>query len=328
MIRGVGFAREMLEAGFTTVRDLGEAGNHGDTDLRRAIEEGFVPGPTMVNAGRPIVPLGGGAPANPEKPDFNLPEKIEADTPDELKKAVWENIHYGARVIKIIIDGKPYIYSAEELKLVVEVAARAGIRVAAHAVTDAGGRNAAAARVASIEHGTQLSLETLALAKNNEVVLVPTPFTPFLIREMGIRLSGTREDEDYRDYERVHAGYVASLERIHQSGVTIAFGSDVGVVAEGHTRGQLAISTIESYLAAGVPAADILRALTINAARLVGVDKERGAIKPGLAADMVATPENPLQDIRTLTRVAFVMKEGEVYKQEPQAAGRRAPTAR
>ncbi|MGH9334689.1 MAG: amidohydrolase family protein, partial [Vicinamibacteria bacterium] len=313
--------REMLEAGFTTIRNLSEAGFYGDTALRQAIEEGFVVGPTMINAGRFIIPYGAEAPANNEKPDLNAPAKVEADSPDELLKVVRENIHYGARVIKILVDDTPYVYSTEDLELVVREAGQGGIKVAAHAVTDQGARNAAEAKVASIEHGTRMSPETLEIAKRNGVYVVPTPFTPHLIREMSIRLSGMKHDENFRDADRVFATYVGALKRNYEAGALLAFGSDVGVVSDGWTRGSLAISTIDGWVAAGVPPEVILQALTVNAARLVGVDKERGFIQPGFAADIVATPENPLENVNTLKRVSFVMKEGKVYRHDAPGSG-------
>lgn len=313
VLRGTVYAREMLEAGFTTIRNLAVGGDFGDIALAQAIADGFVLGPTMIPGGRFIGPVGRGAPANPERPGLNAPDHMDADTRDELKKAIRENIHYGARVIKIMADAEPYGYTVEDIRFIVEEAGRAGVRVAAHAVTDEGARKAAEAGVASIEHGTSMSPETLDLVKSQGIYVVPTPFTPFLIRTMGIRLSGMKDDDEWQDFEAVHKKYVAALKRNYQAGVKIAFGSDVGVIAEGETRGSLSISTIEGYLAAGVTPADLVRALTINAAQLSGVEEERGAIRPGLAADLIATPDNPLESPRTLERVAFVMKGGKVY---------------
>lgn len=328
VLRGSVYAREMLEAGFTTIRNLSEAGMYGDTDLRRAIEEGVIPGPTMVNGGRFIVPYGTEAPPNPERPGLNAPDKIDADSRDELQKAIRENVHYGAKVIKIMVDDTPYVYSADDLKFVVEEAGSAGLKVAAHAATDRGAWNAAMAGVASIEHGGKMSRETMELAKKNGVMVVPTPFTPFLIREMSIRLSGMKGNENWRDADKVYATYVAALRRNYDAGLTLAFGSDVGVIADGETRGTLAISTIKGWVDAGLPNKVILQALTTNSARLLGVEKERGAIRPGLAADLIAVPQNPLENIDTLKQMTFVMKEGNVYRQAPSAPRQSGAAAR
>lgn len=299
-ILGVANAREMLEAGFTTVRDVGNAANYADTELRRAIEEGLVPGPTMVNAGRIIAPYGGQFTGlNPERRDLGNPEYFYADSHDELRKAIRENIQYGARVIKIVVDDQPYIYSADDIRFIVGEAASAGIRVCAHCVTEAGARNAAEAGVASIEHGFSMSDGVLRLAKRNHVVLVGTDFPLEVVRA-------------FHQAEGFHTRIVDRLKRARAAGVTVAFGTDVALAVPGHTRGSASVSYIDSFVEAGFPAPEILQAMTTSAAKLLGVDKERGSLRPGMAADIIATAENPLDDIHALKRVIFVMKDGKV----------------
>jgi imidazolonepropionase-like amidohydrolase len=305
MVQGVVNARGMLEAGFTTVRDVGNAGNYIDTDLRRAIEQGLVQGPTVVNAGRIIAPFGGQYHLSPERRALGPPEYFFADTRDEIRKAVRENAHFGARVIKIVVDDQPYIYSVEDIKFIVEEARRAGLRVAAHCMTEQGARNAAEAGVASIEHGFRMSDEALALAKKNNVVLVGTDFPAKAAEYLGLS-----PDEA----KWFHGVFLDRLKRAYKVGVTMAYGTDTFAAVPGETRGTLAISYIDSFVEAGIPPADILRIMTTNAARLLGVDKQRGAIRDGLAADIIATPDNPLEQIQTLKRVAFVMKNGAVIK--------------
>jgi imidazolonepropionase-like amidohydrolase len=302
-IEGVANALEMLQAGFTTVRDVGNAGNYADTALRRAIERGLVPGPTVVNAGRIIGPYGGqfhGIP--PERPDITIPEYLYADTPAEIVKTVRENVAFGAKVIKIAVDDQPYLYSVEDVKLFVKEAANAGVKVAAHCATDAGARIAAEAGVASIEHAYQATTPTLELMKARGVYLVGTDFTTQASREMGMN--------------EYHAWVVDRLKRAYQVGTPIAFGTDVVFVMPGQTRGTLSIEFISSFLEAGATPKQILQALTVDAAKLLGMEKERGRIAPGFAADIVATPENPLQDIQTVRRVAFVMKGGKIYRND------------
>ncbi|MGZ6132411.1 MAG: amidohydrolase family protein, partial [Myxococcaceae bacterium] len=120
-------ARDMLQSGFTTVRDVGNAGNYADTDLRRAIEEGMVPGPTVINAGRIITPLGGQFHGlQPERPDLGEPEYLYADTPEQMREAVRKNVLFGARVIKIVVDDQPYLYSVDDVKILIAESARAG----------------------------------------------------------------------------------------------------------------------------------------------------------------------------------------------------------
>ena len=134
-IQGVANARAMLDSGFTTVRDVGNNGNYCDTSLRLAIDRDIVPGPTMINSGRIIAPFGGQFQIVPERRGLSEPEYFFADTKEELKKAIRENIHYGARVIKIVVDDQPYIYSVDEIRFVVEEARNAGLKVAAHCGT-------------------------------------------------------------------------------------------------------------------------------------------------------------------------------------------------
>lgn len=324
-IQGVAAARSYLESGFTTVRDVGNAGNYADTDLRRAIEQGLVPGPTILNAGRIIAPYGGQFPSTvprwmqemygddgsrfigvlqPDGRNLGAPEYLYADTRDEMKKAVRENVFYGAKVIKIVVDDHPYMYTVDDIRFIVEEAARAGRKVAAHCGTDEGARRAAEAGVASIEHGFLASEETLRLARRNGVVLVGTDFPEALARQMKVPETFTRT-------------IIERLKRARRAGVTMAFGTDIFMVPPGHTYGTLAAEYIDVFLAVGMTPAEILRMMTTNAAHLLGVEKERGAIRPGLAADIIATPRNPLEDIRALREVSFVMKDGKVFRRTP-----------
>jgi imidazolonepropionase-like amidohydrolase len=292
-IQGVANARALLEAGFTTVRDVGNAGNYADSDLRRAVEAGIVPGPTIVNAGRIIAPYGGQFHLQPEKRTLAEPEYAFADTRDELRKAIRENIHYGATVIKIVVDDQRYIYSVEDIRFVVDEAARAGVKVAAHAWTHAGAHNAAEAGVASIEHGPDMTDDDLRLTRQNQVALVGTDF---------LAIGASNHDQ-----------WIDRLRRAQRIGVTMAFGTDVieGVGAE---RARLTLSGIDPWSEAQIPSKVLLQALTVNAARLLGVDDRRGRIRPGLSADIIAMPANPLEDVGALKRVAFVMKNGAVVK--------------
>lgn len=304
-ILGVVNAREMLESGFTTIRDVGNAGDYADTSLRRAIEEGLVPGPTMINAGRIIAPFGGQYNLHSERRELGQPEYLFADTKDEMRKAIRENIHFGAKVIKIVVDDQDYIYSVDDIKFIVAEAAAAGVKVAAHCMTEKGAHNAAEAGVASIEHGFHMSNETLQLAKQNNVVLVGTDFTEEAAGYLGLPPPVAKQ---------FHELFIDRLKRAYKIGVTMAYGTDIFIAVEGKTRGTLAISFIDSFVEAGVPAKDILRIMTTNAARLLGVDKQRGAIKAGQAADIIATTENPLDNIQTLKKVTFVMKDGKLFK--------------
>ena len=308
-IQGVANARSMLEYGFTTVRDIGNAGNYADTDLRRAIEQELVPGPTIINAGRIIAPYGGQFQMQPDKPNLGNPEYFYADTRDELKKAIRENIHYGARVIKLVVDDQRYIYSVDDIKFVIEEAHLAGLKVAAHCWTEKGARNAAEAGVDSIEHGVLINNETLEIAKRNNVALVPTPFTETDAREGG--QPGSLKEVDQR-------WFADPVKRAHKIGVTLVFGPDIIFSTEEYPRGRLSIDTVDNWVAAGIPPVAILRALTTNAAKLLGIEKTRGSLRVGMRADIIAVKDNPLEKIQTVKNVVFVMKNGKVFKQVPE----------
>ncbi len=305
-IQGVANARSMLEYGFTTVRDVGNAANYADTDLRRAIDQELVPGPTIINAGRIIAPYGGQFQMQPDKRDLGNPEYFYADTRDELKKAVRENIHYGARVIKLVVDDQRYIYSVDDIKFVIEEARLAGVKVAAHAWTEKGARNAAEAGVDSIEHGVAINNETLLIAKTNNVALVPIPFTETDARESG-NPGGNKEVN-----EQLFADVVRRADKI---GVILVWGPDIIFSTKEYPRGRLSIETIDNWKTAEIPPRIILQALTTNAAKLLGVEKTRGFLKAGMRADIIAVNDNPLEKIETLKSVVFVMKNGKMFKQ-------------
>ena len=304
-IEGVANARSMLEYGFTTVRDIGNAGNYADTDLRRAIEQEIVPGPTIINAGRIIAPYGGQFQMQPDKPELGNPEYFYADTRDELRKAVRQNIHYGAQVIKIVVDDQRYIYSVDDIKFVIEEAHLAGLKLAAHCWTEKGARNAAEAGVDSIEHGVRINDETLQIAKAKNIALVPTPFT-----ETDAVLSG--EPGGNKKWNEML--FIDPVKRAYKAGVTLVFGPDVIFTTKEYPRGRLSIETIADWKAAGIPPLVILQALTSNAAKLLGVEKVRGALRVGMRADIIAVNDNPLDKIDTLEKVGFVMKNGKVFK--------------
>jgi imidazolonepropionase-like amidohydrolase len=304
-IQGVANARSMLLAGFTTVRDVGNEGDYACTSLRRAVRRGLVDGPTIVNAGRIIAPYGGQFLLQPDKREaLAVPEYLFADTRDELLKAVRENIHYGAGVIKVVVDDQAYIYSVDDLRFVVEEAGKSGRKVAAHVYTRAGAHNAAAAGVASMEHLNAVADEDLIVAKHNGVVAVFTPFPEWVLRKYGDEKRAREEHQQVTD----------RMQKAYSLGVAIAFGTDATLDIAGYTRGSLAMTWVDSYIDAGLPPKAILQAMTINAARLLGLEKERGTIKPGLAADIIAVPQNPLDDPRVLRNVSFVMKNGKIIR--------------
>lgn len=299
---GAANARSMLEAGFTTIRDMGNAGNYADIDLKRAIDNGLVPGPKMFVSGKIIAPFAGQVIVNTEFRDIGKQDYIYADTRDEIRKAIRENIHFGADWIKIVVDDQRYIYSVDDLKFIIDESARAGLKVAAHTITEPGGLNTAEAGVASIEHGFLLNDKALEWAKKNGCVLVGTPFPQGQLKAMGLM-------DFYPAIIDVH-------KRAYKMNVAMAYGSDCSFSIQNKGRGELSLEHIESFSEAGIPAADILRLLTTHAAKLLGVENERGTIAQGMTADLIATADNPLDNIQALKKVTFVMREGKIYKQK------------
>lgn len=297
-LQGVTHARSLLESGFTWVRDVGNNALYADIEVRRAIDGGWIPGPNVIASGRIISPFGGQFQMQPEKPGLGNPEYFYADTEDEIRKAVRENIHYGATVIKLVVDNQPYIYSEEDIRAAVDEAGDVGIRVAAHAYSDEAIRNAVLGGVASIEHGNNPSDETLELMRERGTYLVGTDFP----------LSQSSPERFERILERNRRAYAA--------GTPMAFGSDVTSSRDGWTRGELTLEYLESFTGADLPAEHILRMYTMNAADLMGVNT--GQIKAGYAADIIAVEQNPLDDITSLRNVHFVMKDGQVYKRNGQ----------
>jgi len=180
------------------------------------------------------------------------------------------------------------------------------LKVAAHCMTEQGARNAALGGVASIEHGFRMSDEALQLAKQHGVVLVGTDFPVRAAEALGLPSDFAR---------KFHDVFIDRLKRAEKIGVTMAYGTDTFAEVAGETRGTMAISYIDSFVEAGIPAKEILKIMTSNAAQLLGVQKQRGTIKQGMFADIIATPENPLENIQTLKRVSFVMKDGKILKQ-------------
>jgi len=304
-IQGAVHAKQMLDAGFTTIREAGNSGKYVDVDIKRAINEGLIVGPTILAAGRIIAPFGGQFRTKADKQFLINDEYFFADTHDELKKAIRENIFYGVDVIKIVVDPKQYKYSTEDIQFIVNEAKQAGLKVMAHCQTLDGVYSAVLGGVASVEHGWTIPDSIITLMKQKDIVLVSTDFPAKVLQAYG------SEEENAKAF---HNKLVMRLKRVYESGVKIAFGSDIMVDIYNESRGEVALSYIDSFVEAGIPAADILKIMTINAAQLLGIEKVRGTIAPGLYCDLIVTEDNPLENIQTLKKISFVMKNGLVYK--------------
>jgi len=308
-LRGLRNAGDLLAAGFTTVRDVGNAGEYAIEDVRRAIDAGMFPGPTIISCGKIIAPFGGQSHSIPaEQGRFWNYEYIDADSPAEIRKAVRQNLYYGARAIKLVLDNNAYHYSVEELRAAVEEAHAAGVPVSTHVYGGAAADNAIEAGVDSIEHGFFLTDAQLGRIRDKGIFLTSTDYP-----RAHLDIIGT-SGGIFPPPEVLAPAIIDRLRRAHKIGVRLVFGSDTVNEMPGRTRADLMFDYLQVWRTAGIPATDTLKAFTSEAARLLHVDGERGRIAGGLAADLVAMPADPLADTENLRRIDFVMKDGRVIR--------------
>jgi imidazolonepropionase-like amidohydrolase len=308
VLLGAAMAREDLEAGFTTVRDLGNSGVNGDVALRDAIEAGWVVGPRIVASTRALSATGGQLVGlTPEAQPLIAQEYVAVGGVEEARRAVRQAFYDGADCIKVIVDSGPRVLSPEEMEIIVEEAHRVRKKVAAHAASQRAMRIAAEAGVDSIEHAYGAPDDVLRIMAEKHIFLVPTDFpavesytTPPVSPE---RAAGIQRFID-ANHDR--------LRRAVKLGVPIATGSDTYFQTPGKTRGQASLAMLRSHVAAGMTPAQVLRAATVDAAELLGMADRIGSIEAGKFADLIAVPGNPLDDIGVLEHVSFVMKGGAI----------------
>ena len=303
---------QLLSSGFTVVRDVGNNAFYADTALRQAIEQGWLPGPTVIPSGPIIGSTGGQLWPTPEmykQHNIVFPEYIDADTPDEIVKAIRQNMLFGARTIKICVDCKPWGYSVDDIKLVIREAAKGGCKVEGHVQTPEGAQRAIDAGIYIIAHGNALTPEHHKQMADKGIFLAGTD-TPFT---------------KYRGSEAAFKTTVAKLRDAFEKKVPLTFSSDFDYwndrmkdekTGEWLTRGEMTIAFLDTWKAANIPARDILYAITINGYKAADIINQRGPIKPGLFADLIAVNGDPLTDIDTLRNVQFVMKNGMVFKKD------------
>lgn len=295
--RATNHLRNTLQAGFTTIRDLGtEGAGYADVGLKQAVEQGIIPGPRMLVVTRAIVATGSYGPKGYAS-EWSVPQGAEeADGVDGLTRTVREQIGKGADWIKVYADyrwgagGAAHAtFTLDELKLIVELAKSAGIPVAAHATSTEGARRAILAGVETIEHGDGLTPELFRLMKEHGTALCPT-----------LSVAGANAERKKVVFKQALA-----------AGVIIASGSDVGVFAHGDNAREL-----ETMVSWGMPLVDALRSATSIDARVFHMEDKIGQVKVGLFADLIAVEGDPTREVSALRRVRFVMKGGEIYRND------------
>ena len=303
-LRGLYTGQMLLNAGITTVRDVGNDANFAAVALRRAINRGWFVGPTVLTAGKIIAPFGGQSGGIPQEigPFWQF-EYYDADNVAEIRKAIHENIFYGADLIKLVADNSAYHYSVEEIRAAVDEAHHAGRAVAVHVMGGEAASNVIEGGVDSIEHGFFLTDDQLRRMKEKGIFLAGTDFPAahFEAGEMG-------------NAKVMGAAIIDRLTRAYKIGVKMAFGTDIVTDAPNETRVDMTWDYLAVWRTAGVPPAEILKCMTTNNAELFRISKQRGAIAKGLFADIIAMPASPLDDIEALRKVNFVMKNGAVVR--------------
>jgi imidazolonepropionase-like amidohydrolase len=307
-------AKADLMAGFTAERDMGtEGAQSADSAVRNAIDSGMIPGPRMRVSGNAIDITGGHEDAIGFNPDQHvLSNATYADSADDLVRVVREELKGGADFIKIYETGKdsevngtfqtPYQYTEAQLAAAVGETARQGTHVAVHATGEPGTGYAVAAGVVSVDHAYQLSDATMAAMKAKGIFAVPTfAITEYFADHAGSPAQAERE-------RRLQAFHAAEFRKQLAAGVPMAVGSDVGPFPHGTQAREL-----ELMVEFGMKPLAVLQADMLNGAKLLGWDGQIGQLKAGYYADVIAVPGNPLDEIKVVKTVKFVMKGGVIY---------------
>ena len=308
--RAVVHARKTLEAGFTTVRDLGtEGAGYDDVGLKTAIEKGLIPGPRMIVATRAIVATGSYGPKLENLDNEPIRGAAEADGSDALIKETRKQIGNGADLIKVYADYRWGLhkkaeptFTLEELKTVVAVAASSGRKVVAHASTEEGMRRSILAGISTIEHGDKGTAEIFQLMADKKVAYCPTISASEATSEYDGWKMGTLPEPEKVSTKR--KAFTLAL----QKGVTICMGGDVGVYAHGDNAREM-----EAMVRYGMKPVEVLKSATSVNADVFGYGDHIGRIKKGLLADLVAVSGNPTENISDVRKTVLVMKDGVIY---------------
>lgn len=315
---GVKMGREDLEAGITTVRDLGNSGWNGDVALRDAINAGWVQGPRILASTRALSAAGGQfGRLQPAAQPLVDQEYAVISTPDEARRATKQAFYDGADLIKVIVNTGPRVVSLDEMRAIVDEAHRVGKRVAAHAIGDTATLIAAEAGVSSIEHAYTVPDTVLKLMAKKGIFLVATDYpAEFYVDGLGGPMTAEQRTQRLPGARAFAKGNAERLTRATRMGVRVAFGSDEYYDVPGSTRGQASLLTLQAYQEAGMPPLDVLRAATINSADLLGWSDRIGTIEAGKFADIIAVDGDPLHDVKDLKKTRFVMKGGVVIRND------------
>jgi imidazolonepropionase-like amidohydrolase len=320
-LRGAFYAKKTLLAGFTTVRNLGDT--KGSTyALKKAIAAGYTDGPRIYTAGKSIATTGGHAdPTNGRNRELMGDPGVELGVingADEGRKAVRQHYKEGADVIKITAtggvlsnasNGQNAQFTPEELKAIIDTAHDYGLKVAAHAHGAEGMKRAVEAGIDSIEHGTFMTDEIIALMKQHGTYYVPTISAGKFVAEKA-KIPGYFPPLVVPKALATGPIIQTTFKHAYESGVKIAFGTDQGVAPHGDNAMEFVYMT-----EVGMPVVAAFKAATIEAAKLIGIDRDAGTIAPGKWADLVAVPGDPIADIKLVMKPSFVMKAGVIYKQ-------------
>jgi imidazolonepropionase-like amidohydrolase len=317
--RSTVFAKKTLLAGFTTVRDLGGSGVN--IALRNAINQGFVVGPRVITAGKSIATTGGHAdPTNSFRKDLMGdpgPREGVINSPEEARQAVRQRYKDGSDMIKITAtggvlslakDGSGPQFTDEELKAIIETAKDYGMHTAAHAHGVEGMKRAVVAGITTIEHGTKMTEEIMDLMKQKGTFYVPTISAGRFVAEQA-KVPGYYHPLVVPKALEIGPQVQETFKKAYKRGVKIAFGTDAGVFPHGDNGKEF------TYMVeAGMPPMDAIKAATTVNAGILGMSDKVGTIEAGKFADIVATDENPIVNIKTMEKIFFVMKDGVVYK--------------
>ena len=310
-LRGAAIAKQLLEGGFTTIKDIGNDANYATADVIKAIRFGWSVGPTIYYSGKIIAPYGGQTTSvNPEHEGLWQMEYLDGDSPDEIRKAVRKNIYNGANTIKMVSDDHPAYFSQEDIKTAVDEAKKAGMKVTVHVMGGEAARNVIMGGAAAIEHGFYLDDELLMLMKERGTFLVGTDMSADNFYAYGMSMEAAKSTE---------AKVVDRLKRAYRMGTKMAFGTDIIIDIEGLNRLQSNLKILQTWKKAEIPAAYVVQTMTLYSAELLGTEKTRGVIEPNYFADIIAVKADPTKNIDAISGVNFVMKNGRVIKNEKAA---------